>query len=303
MASISVFGEPLLEIASQRTGSVLGPSVVGVAGDTLNTSVYLSRLGHDVSLITALGQDAYSDAIIQRLMDEGVSTERIARHSSRLPGLYTIRTDETGERYFCYWRDQSAARAFFELPDAAVRIEAAFESDLFYFSGISLAILPPADRDRLLAIARRCQGQVAFDGNYRPYGWQSINVARRCLEAVGKIAKIALPTAQDDNALFGPASAEDHGRRWRAYGVEVVAVKDGADGAWVLEGDETPGHARVERRVQPVDTTGAGDSFNAGFLAAWLDGEPAFLASAAGNRLAGQVIQHRGALIPHDAMP
>ncbi|MEM9030992.1 MAG: PfkB family carbohydrate kinase, partial [Pseudomonadota bacterium] len=177
------------------------------------------------------------------------------------------------------------------------------ESDLFYFSGISLAILPPADRDRLLAIARRCQGQVAFDGNYRPYGWQSINVARRCLEAVGKIATIALPTAEDDNALFGPASAEDHGRRWRAYGVGVVAVKDGADGAWVIEGDETPGHVRVERRVQPVDTTGAGDSFNAGFLAAWLDGKPAFLASAAGNRLAGQVIQHRGALIPHDAMP
>ncbi|MEM1174545.1 MAG: sugar kinase [Pseudomonadota bacterium] len=302
MATISVFGEPLLELASQSAGEVLGASVLGIAGDTLNTSVYLSRLGHDVSYITALGEDSYSDAIVQRLNDEGVSTTNVARHPSRVPGLYAIRTDETGERYFTYWRDQSAARAFFELDASTALIESAITADLFYFSGISLAILSPTHRDALLDVAKRCEGKVAFDGNYRPYGWQSPAAARVYMESVGEIASAVLPTSEDDDKLFGSAEPVDHARRWRGYGVDTVVVKNGPDGAWVLDGSSDAQHADVEQTIRPIDTTGAGDSFNAAFLAAWLNGQSAFDAAAAGNRLAGQVIQHRGALIPTSAM-
>ncbi|MEM9401333.1 MAG: sugar kinase [Pseudomonadota bacterium] len=303
MATISVFGEPLLELASASAGSVLGDAVLGVAGDTLNTSVYLSRLGHDVRFITALGEDAYSDAILGRLRDEGVSTQHVGRHPSRVPGFYAIRTDDTGERFFTYWRDQSATRAFFELADASALIESAIDSELFYFSGISLAILSTGDRDTLIDVARRCNGRVAFDGNYRPYGWQSTSTARAYMETVGEIADAVLPTSEDDDKLFGAAEPVDHASRWRSYGVDTVVVKNGPDGAWVFDRADDAQHVTVDDVIQPVDTTGAGDSFNAAFLAAWLNGQSAYDAALAGNRLAAQVIKHHGALIPLSAMP
>ncbi|MEM8981789.1 MAG: sugar kinase [Pseudomonadota bacterium] len=306
MASISVFGEPLLELASTEAGIVFGATQLGVAGDTLNTAVYLARLGHDVSFITALGTDTYSDAIVDRLHQEGVATEHVVRHPSRLPGLYAIRTDDDGERYFTYWRDQSAARDFFSLPTAKSAIESALASDLFYFSGISLAILPPEHRDKLLGVARACKARgvrVAFDGNYRPYGWQSPDAARNCLTSVGAIASIVLPTSEDDDTLFGKADPVTHANRWRASGVTTVVVKNGPDGAWLLADTDVPQHVAVEHVVQPIDTTGAGDSFNAGFLAALLDGQAAERAAMAGNRLAGRVIQYRGALISLADMP
>lgn len=303
MARVSVFGEPLLEIASQTAGQVLGPSVLGIAGDTLNTAVYLSRLGHDVSFITALGTDAYSEALLGRLADEGISVECVGRHRSRMPGLYAIRTDESGERCFVYWRDTSAARAFFDLDSADALIESAVSSDLFYFSGISMAILSESDRSRLLNVARRCQGTVAFDGNYRPYGWGSIDEARHYLEQVGEVASIVMPTSEDDDALFGAAEPLAHGKRWRSYGVDTVVVKNGPDGAWLVDGMGEVTHAQVDEVIQPLDTTGAGDSFNAAFLAAHLHGESLADAARAGNRLAARVIQERGALIPLESMP
>ena len=298
MAKVCVFGEPLLELASLDAGSVLGSSMLGVAGDTLNTSVYLARLGHEVTFVTALGVDSYSDAMIERLAQEGVQTD-----PSRVPGLYAIRTDDQGERYFTYWRDQSAARDFFSLPDADQLADAVSRSDLFYFSGISLAILSPAYRDALLDVARQSTAQVAFDGNYRPYGWQSQSVAQDTLAAVGAIAQIVLPTNEDDDTLFGHATPSEHAKRWRSYGVDTVVVKNGPDGAWVFAGDSDAQHATVDEVIQPLDTTGAGDSFNAAFLAAYLDGSSAYDAAKSGNRLAGQVIQHRGALIPSSEMP
>ncbi|MEM1261429.1 MAG: sugar kinase [Pseudomonadota bacterium] len=306
MASISVFGEPLLEVASAEAGAVFGAAQLGVAGDTLNTAVYMARLGHDVSFITALGTDTYSDAIIERLHQEGVGTAHIVRHPSRVPGLYAIRTDGQGERYFTYWRDRSAARDFFSLSDAGSAIDSTTQSDLFYFSGISFAILSPQHRHELLGVARACNEggvKVAFDGNYRPYGWQSEDVARDNLATVGRLASIVLPTSEDDDKLFGWASPVEHAHRWRSLGAATVVVKNGPDGAWLLSDDDQPLHIAVEDIVQPIDTTGAGDSFNAGFLAALLDGQRAEQAAAVGNRLAGRVIQHRGALIPVAAMP
>lgn len=306
MAKISLFGEPLLEIASESAGATLGPSRLGVAGDTLNTAVYLARLGHEVSFITALGQDAYSDAMVARLEEEGVSTQAIARHPSRVPGLYAIRTDATGERYFTYWRDTSAARDFFSLPEATTHMRVARESDLFYFTGISLAILTPAHRDALLEVARGCVEQgakVAFDGNFRPYGWASLDDARERFDAVGRIASVVLPTSEDDDKLYGNATPAAHAARWRALGSERVIVKNGAQGAWLLEGEEDAYCVGVDRVIQPTDTTGAGDSFNAAFLAALLDGQPMASAAMMGNRLAGEVIQHRGALIARSQMP
>ncbi len=128
-------------------------------------------------------------------------------------------------------------------------------------------------------------------------------MAQACLTKVGGIATIALPTSEDDDQLFGADSPLNHARRWRQFGTRMVVVKNGPDGAWLLGKDQDEAHVAVDSIIQPTDTTGAGDSFNAGFLAAFLDGQSPSASAAAGNQLAGRVIRHRGALIPRDAMP
>ncbi|HEX5796408.1 MAG TPA: PfkB family carbohydrate kinase, partial [Geminicoccaceae bacterium] len=143
-------------------------------GDTLNFAVYLARLTRDrggrVDYVTALGDDAYSNGMLAMWQAEGVGTELVARLPGRLPGLYTIRVDERGERSFTYWRSNSAARDMLKDGRAGRLRKALTDYDLLYLSGITLSILDPSQRQALMAIAdtvRAAGGRVAFDSNYR----------------------------------------------------------------------------------------------------------------------------------------
>ena len=199
-------------------------------GDTLNFAVYLSRLtrerGAKVDYVTALGDDAYSDGMLAMWQAEGVGAELVARLPGRLPGLYTIRVDERGERSFTYWRSHSAAREMLKDGRAERLATALAGYDLLYLSGITLSILDAPQRKALLAIAdavRAAGGRVAFDSNYRPVGWPSRTAAHRAIDAMLKRTDIALPTLDDEQALIGvpdaralaEAAASPRGRRGR----------------------------------------------------------------------------------------
>lgn len=86
---------------------------LGFAGDTMNTAVYLSRqldpARFEVSYMTRLGQDRFSDRALGFLQSEGIQTDRIGRDCDRNIGIYAIDLDDQGERSFTYWRAQSAA--------------------------------------------------------------------------------------------------------------------------------------------------------------------------------------------------
>jgi len=305
MTKIVVFGEPLLELSTAQGGS-LGPATLSFAGDTLNTSVYLARLGMDVEYVTALGVDPWSEVLIAAMQAEGIGTRHILRHPTRVPGLYAIQTDESGERSFTYWREQSAARAFFDLPGADDAMKSANSANLFYFSGISLSILDDKGQTALNSVAGRLRDQgrhVAFDGNYRPRGWPSADAARAAMQSVAKVVSIVLPTQEDDDALFGEATPAAHALRWRASGADLVVVKRGPDGAVIFDGTAPGRRVPVPALIQPRDTTGAGDSFNAGFLAGYLNGRSTTDAALLAHQLAGTVIQHPGAIIAPDSMP
>ena len=167
MAQAVSVGEVMVELARGPDGRF----ALGYGGDTFNTAVYLARLGVDTAYATALGEDRYSDGIIARAADEGVSTELVLREPGRVPGLYLIETDKKGERTFHYWRDTSPARELFELPGWERVAEAIVTADLVYFSGITLSLYSNAGIGRLLATleyARQRGAKIAFDSNYRP---------------------------------------------------------------------------------------------------------------------------------------
>jgi 2-dehydro-3-deoxygluconokinase len=290
-------GEVMIELSRGNDGRF------GLAsgGDTFNTAVYLARHGVEVSYASALGDDPYSEGIAALATAEGVGTDLLIRVPGRLPGLYLIETNPAGERTFYYWRDTSPAREIFEFPEWGRIAETMLNSRVIYFSGITLSLYSNVGLGRFLAMlemARKSGVRVIFDGNYRPRGWKDdVARARTVFTEALKRVDVALPTFDDEVMLWGDQSPEATVERLKAFGISEVVVKNGHNGALVAAG----GHQElipVHQVVQPVDTTAAGDSFNAGYMAARLAGENPGDAASAAHKLAAQVIQHRGAIMP-----
>lgn len=292
--TVFIFGEAMLEYHSQ------GGSGLRYGGDTLNTAIHLARDGHDVAYVTALGTDPISDALIAAWAAEGIDTRHVLRHPRRHPGIYAIHLDNHGERSFLYWRDRSAAREMFDLPGIEAALAEAETSELLYFSLISLAILSDEGRGRLMGLARsrRSAGRpVAFDSNYRSGLWPDLRTARAASRDAMETALIGLPTNDDEIALWGGGEAEPLiAARWTQAGCSMVAVKAGERGCLLATSPDEPGRMVAAPRTEVVDTSGAGDAFNGGFLSTWLKGEPAEKAAENGNRMAGRALNHRGAI-------
>lgn len=302
---VASIGECMMELRHRS------PSDLDLAfgGDTLNTAAYLARLapsaGLSVDYVTALGDDPYSDAMLAMWTGEGIGTGLVQRLPGKLPGLYAIRTDDKGERSFFYWRSAAAARDMLDGAHGRKILDALPGYGWIYFSGITLSILSDKPRHALLeglASAKAAGAKLAFDPNFRPRGWPDRAEARRVFTEALKIADLALPSYADEKLLFGDPDREATALRIRDLGVPEVVVKDAENPCLVVTSlDELEVIGRPVE--QAVDTTGAGDSFNAAYLAARIKGATPAEAAAAGHVLAEEVILHPGAVIPKEAMP
>ncbi|MGN6356204.1 MAG: sugar kinase [Novosphingobium sp.] len=295
MARIVCCGEGMLELSRRGEDWKLG-----YGGDTLNTAIHLARLGHDVAYFTALGTDPLSDKLRADWEAEGLDTSLVLTHPSRNVGLYAINTDDAGERNFAYWRETSAAREMFDLADTEVRRQVVSGCDLFYHSLITTAVLNDNGRIALLLLAglvRSRGGKVAFDGNYRPRLWENLEIARAMHDGAIRAADIGLPTLEDERALSDSADADTVAANWQRLGCKETVVKLGAQGCRLPDGTIVP----PPRKLKPVDTSGAGDAFNAGYLDARLRGATLEEAAQAGHELAGWTVMRRGAIPPAES--
>ena len=294
---IALIGECMIELQHRADGSLHQ----SFGGDTLNAAVYLRReLGDlgSVDYVTALGDDSFSDAMCAQWQAEGLGLGRVQRLPGRLPGLYCIQTDANGERKFLYWRNEAAVRDCFTTAAAEPILAALPGYDVVYFSGITLAVLGVVGRERLLQTlveTRRRGGKVVFDNNYRPRLWADVATAREAYRRVLAEVDIALLTEDDERGLFG---YEDSEQVFAAYpSIAEVVLKRGADACLIrCAGERFAVPALKVEKV--VDTTAAGDSFSAAYLASRLKGGSPAEAALAGHRLASRVIQVPGALIP-----
>ena len=219
-----------------------------------------------------------------------------------MPGLYIIQTDAKGERRFSYWRDTAAARLLFHAPEAESIVAALPAYDMIYLSGISLSLYGDNGRERLFAVlgeARANGRRVAFDTNFRPRGWPDRDIARAAFRQAFACADIVLASTEDLDLLFG----DDGVNEVLAFSdrAEIVLKHPDLTCRVLTKGEEVLVPGKPVKDV--VDTTAAGDSFAAAYLDARLSGQDPRSAAQAGHRLAGQVVRHRGAIIPREAMP
>ena len=290
-------GEAIVELA--RGGD--GRFALASSGDTFNTAIYLARAGQPVAFASALGDDAFSDAIVALAKAEGIATDLILRTPGRLPGLALVDADGKGERRAHYWREASPAGELFELPQWSRIAESMTAARLIYFSGITLSLYSNVGLGRFLAaveLARSNGAKIAFDGNFRPRAWRGdLTRARTVFAEALKRVDIALPAYDDEAVLWGDPSPEATVERLQAFGVNEIVVKNGPNSALVASAgarDMVP----VPETIVPVDPSAAGDGFNAGYLAARLAGRNPIDAATAAHKLAGQVIRHHGAIVP-----
>jgi 2-dehydro-3-deoxygluconokinase len=301
----AAIGECMLEV--QANG--FGPAVFAYGGDTFNTSVYLRRCSKpkniEVSYATGLGTDQLSQSLKREWQALGLRLDEVEYIEGRLPGMYLIQTNSHGERTFHFWRENSAARAYFQAAQTALE-KNADNLDCLYFSGITLAILNDASRQRLFALLERATSngcRVVFDNNFRPQLWPDRKVAQSVYLQAFASCHTAMMTLDDHQAVFECDSLDDALIHAQGLTISEVVIKRGAEPTLVRQ-ENTIEWLPVPTQVvkQVVDTTAAGDAFAAGYLSRRLLGSMAENAASFGNTLAARVIQHRGALIPLEAM-
>lgn len=289
-------GEAMVELSQAD-----GPEIwrLGIAGDTLNTAWYLRALLPEtwrVGYLSRVGTGPFSQRMVDFLTQEGIETTHVSRDPDREIGLYAISLNQ-GERSFSYWRDSSAARS---LADDEARLGHAFsDAAILYLSGITLAILTDQARRRLraaLAGARAQGAQVIFDPNLRPRLWPDITTMCNAIEAMAAESDLVLPSFDDESTFFGDADLHATRARYLGCGAGHVVVKN-AGGPILFGGRAGDGLIDNLTPEQPVDTTAAGDSFNAGYLTAMVQGASCAAAIRAGHDLSRQVIRHPGALV------
>ncbi len=276
----------------------------GFAGDTYNTAVYLARQFSprlDIAYCTGLGVDGLSQAMLAQFNSESIRTDNVRLVADRQPGLYLIENDENGERSFQYWRSQSAARSMFVENDVDDLVQEFSEFAAIYLSGISLAILDEEQREKLFSALSQLKSDhdilIVFDPNFRPTLWPDHDLARSCFLKIAGLANLALVTLDDDQALWGwEASPEAALKRWSGMGTEEVVIKDGASRCLISHEDINISVAPPEL-LEPLDTTGAGDAFAAGYLGVRLLGRSPEKAADLAHRIAGQVIMKSGGVI------
>ncbi|CAK9886648.1 MAG: 2-dehydro-3-deoxygluconokinase [Candidatus Erwinia impunctatus] len=303
---IGLIGECMIEL----NGEPFGEMTHRYGGDVLNCAVYLARAAAgkiEVHFVSAMGGDPLSQEMIRRWQTEGVHTDQVLIDPLHQPGLYLIQLDTKGERTFLYWRNNSAAHHLLHHPRYPELLKQLSGMDVIFISGITLAILSPQDRRVLLRDLRSLAQQgitMLFDSNYRPALWHSPQETRDCYQAMYALTDLALVTNEDEAALWGDSHAEETFERLRQSGVKQAIIKAGAEGCDYRDLRTTSAVRHIPTTPVPcvIDTTSAGDAFNAGFLAGYLTGCDTDTAARMGHQLAGVVIRHKGAIIPDTAI-
>ncbi len=308
--NVGLIGECMIELQASPTGTITQT----FGGDTLNTAVYLARMGAPLGVraeyISAVGDDSFSDAMLHFWQQQGVGASLTRRLPGRLPGLYFIELEPDGERVFRYWRGEAAAKDCFSTPGAEELLNRLAGFDALYLSGISLGILHEDGRRRLLdrlAQLRALGVLLFFDCNFRPRLWgaepgQALQAARPWYAEAVNLCQCVLLTGDEAPALGLDAQSPDLPGRIAALGPEEVIVKNGGEPCLAWHAGQNfclPSQSLA----QVVDTTAAGDSFSAAYLLGRHLGLAVPEAMARAHTLAAAVIGQRGAIIPQSAMP
>jgi len=269
-------------------------------GDSFNVALYIARLGGTIDYFTVLGNDPHSQFMVDDWKIENIGTKLVHQiDSNSLPGIYLVDVKDDGSRKFFYWRQNSPVKKIFDYTDVDHHIAVLAAYDYFYLSGISFAILEDENKDKLLHIMSKIKQKgtkIIFDSNYRPVLWKDMSHTQNYMNKLYKLADIALPTFEDDHLIYGDTSPEKTIERIVQSGPKEIVVKNGSDGCYTLIDQKIIHYPAQPTNV--VDTTAAGDSFNAGYIHARSQGMSIPECLSLASSVAALVVGFKGAIVP-----
>ena len=247
-------GEALIDMIPEATTSGEAGYVPFSGGSVFNTAIALGRLGVDVGMLAGISNDLFGEQLAAALSDSHVHTSCLIR-SDRPTTLAFVRLRD-GHATYTFYDENSAGRMIApdELPDLPDDVQC------LYFGGISL-INPPA-ADTLLALAEReaAHRTIMLDPNIRPGFVDDEAGYRARLSRMIAVADVVKVSDDDLEWLF-----PDDARPEAIAGPAIVILTKGSDGAVIRRADGS--EIMVDApTANVVDTVGAGDTFNAGFL-------------------------------------
>jgi len=305
MKNIAVLGECMVEFGRAGDNSSATQSNLykkSFAGDVFNTGIYIKRCVKDqakVNFLTAIGKDENSHEMLAMMENESIESNLVYQSSSAQMGLYLINVDSEGERSFSYWRETSAAKQVVRFLCEDLDNPALRDVDSFFFSGISIAILSDADRQKLWRFIFKLKAtgtKIIFDPNYRPTLWSTLNETRAAYASAFELADIALPGVDDHMVLYDAKNAEDVASFLEQFAIDEIIIKNGSQGM-LLSVDGQRSYIDVDPVKNVVDTTSAGDAFNGAYLSARMLGKSAEQAANFAAKVSACVIQHKGAIV------
>lgn len=272
-------GEPMLEFNATEEGSLseVAHFAVGWGGDTSNFAIAASRLGGNVGYLTRLGDDEFGDSFIKLWQKEGIDTSQVVRDTEAPTGIYFI-SRKGSAHYFTYYRKNSAASHMTPhfIPDDYIR-----KAKLLHVSGISQGISTSACDAVFAAIAaaRDAGVLVSYDPNLRLKLWP-LDRAKAIIHQTVSLADIFLPSLEDATVLTGMRDVEEIARFYLSLGPKVLVLKLGAEGALLAVEEELDGSSHIQTqkfspyKVEPIDMTGAGDTFDGAFVVGYISAWP-----------------------------
>jgi len=292
---ILTFGEALVEIMRagrdqplDQLGTFAGPYP---SGAPFIFAAQAARLGARVTAVGCVGDDAFGQCLLHQLNRDGVDSRGLHILSTHATGVAFIAYNVDGSRDFVFHVAQAAAGQI--TPDM---LDESLFSDLhcLHISGSSLSINQNALKTgiRALELAQKSGAKISFDPNIRPQ-LMSTERARTAFQPFLAAADVILPTAQEALNLTEKPDLDAAVSWWLvAKSERIVVITDGANGCTIFTqagAQHIPGFA-----VKEIDPTGAGDSFDAGFLTRWLAGDSPADAAHFANACGAMAVMEQG---------
>jgi 2-dehydro-3-deoxygluconokinase len=290
MTKILCVGEVMLEM-SDMGGGLYKKSY---AGDTFNVAHYLNVVTRGrikADYLTAVGTDAESEACLEFMREKGVLTSKCQRNPNRTIGLFVLSNDEKGEKQYGYWRGQSAARLLFDRPQDVSGY------DLIYLSGITAAITEnKSNLIQSITAAKQHGAQIAYDFNHRVRLWEP-GAARAFAEQILPQVDIVKISDEELAFLYPDKSVAEFST---AYPQAEWVLTCGSEKGEVWKKGNMLARKKFTAVTEVVDSSAAGDSFIASYLAGKLAGASPLDGLKRGHAIASQVVLGKGSIVAID---
>ena len=292
--NVCSIGEAMIEISNIKN-SLYNQSF---AGDTLNFCNYLDKKKLNAFFLSAIGKSKISQSLLDFIKSKNISTKYIKQINQFEVGLYLIKNKDNGEKQFFYWRDESAAKQYFNNIDFLNLYKELKNFDYIYFSGITLSIIHISKLNnfiKLLKLLKSKKIKIVFDFNIRPSRWNKKNL-NIFLDSVLKFVDICFLSGEDMNYWKNKNNIKSYEQIVRKYKLKHSIFRKNAKFTYVfLNKTRYVFKNKLLKRV--VDTSGAGDGFNAAYLSNFIVNNDPVLALKAGSSLGSKIVMKKGAIV------